>query len=756
MKVGSLPSGYRALAWNLEVGRVRGLLGLTPVVTAILIAVLFEVPTVGVPTAPGVSTPSSRLSTFESPTAGNASGNASASNGNATFTFSPSSPLPPISTLTNWPTYDQNQARTGDNAIENTLASPNVSYPGLVRFWSHQVKAGVFGSLAVVNGSVFAGDFNGNETALSAATGKQLWTVQLAKRSGNVSWTQCFSGKWNIKGITSTATVWNNTVFVTAGNNHLYALNASTGVNLTGWIAVDLSNHTLDPWRAYYGYGSTLVYHNNVYVGTASGCDNPVVQGQLLQINITTHSVVHVFNATPSTGDGGGIWSTPSLQRSTNASRSTIWVTTGNDNGSRTDNWSQAIVALNASNVCQPNLTGTCTSKGYYHVPSPGSWDYDYGAGVTVYTLANGTTMVAVMNKNGTAAAFYANAMKASGTKSWVWNATIASPSPYGLNVAPAAFNGSTLFFGGSHTKLQNHTVCPTGSVQAFDAGTGALKWQRCTPGFVRAGITYADGLVIDAADTLGNYSSTVEIRNSSTGNRVAAIGLLNQTVTGQPVVSDGRLFFGTGNWTTFCGNSTQHPCPPGYVYGYGIQLATFHSGMRPDGSGYSGLASYVKAWGNTTGGMPTFNFSWNSGAGHTSYVRNPRFGYVSSGTYFANLTATDAAGTTSSSTWAVTVHKYPCPPPSFGVCAITAVVPCFVSAVSCYGNQTPYRIFFAANLTQAQTGVTWSWNFGDGSAASELPDPGHTYTFHGTYTVTLTVTNSQHSQVTKTMQVTV
>ena len=55
-------------------------------------------------------------------------------------------------------------------------------------------------------------------------------------------------------------------------------------------------------------------------------------------------------------------------------------------------------------------------------------------------------------------------------------------------------------------------------------------------------------------------------------------------------------------------------------------------------------------------------------------------------------------------------------------------------------GNcRAPYTVNFADRSTGA---VAWSWDFGDGSPPSTLPNPSHTYTTNGNFTVKLTATN--------------
>ncbi|MFA5414691.1 MAG: PKD domain-containing protein, partial [Methanoregula sp.] len=58
--------------------------------------------------------------------------------------------------------------------------------------------------------------------------------------------------------------------------------------------------------------------------------------------------------------------------------------------------------------------------------------------------------------------------------------------------------------------------------------------------------------------------------------------------------------------------------------------------------------------------------------------------------------------------------------------------------------NNPPLTVAFTDLSTNTPT--SWSWSFGDGSASSTLQNPTHTYTSAGTYTVSLTVTNSAGS----------
>jgi PKD repeat protein len=69
----------------------------------------------------------------------------------------------------------------------------------------------------------------------------------------------------------------------------------------------------------------------------------------------------------------------------------------------------------------------------------------------------------------------------------------------------------------------------------------------------------------------------------------------------------------------------------------------------------------------------------------------------------------------------------------------------------------TPLTVKFSSagsNTPAANESITYSWNFGDGSARSLDPNPTHTYTNAGVYTAILTVTDSSGKQSTTSIRI--
>ncbi len=133
---------------------------------------------------------------------------------------------------------------------------------------------------------------------------------------------------------------------------------------------------------------------------------------------------------------------------------------------------------------------------------------------------------------------------------------------------------------------------------------------------------------------------------------------------------------------------------------------------------------------GTATAGTAPYTYSWNSGVGNVQNATG-----ICPGTY--ELTVTDDNGCTSTSS--VTI-------------AAGAAIPVAGFTVP----NTTVNIGDQVNFTNTSVGgSTYGWDFGDGNI-SNAQDPSNTYNTPGTYTVTLTATNSVGCFSTETMVITV
>jgi len=131
-----------------------------------------------------------------------------------------------------------------------------------------------------------------------------------------------------------------------------------------------------------------------------------------------------------------------------------------------------------------------------------------------------------------------------------------------------------------------------------------------------------------------------------------------------------------------------------------------------------------------TNGGGSIQTWNWNfgdplSGANNTSTLQNPNHSFTSAGTFQVILHIMSTNGCMRSDTIPITINALP--------------VANFTNTTACENSITTFTDASAAN---APSIVSYTWNFGDGGS-SNLQSPQHTYASFGTYTVTLTVVNS-------------
>ncbi len=132
-----------------------------------------------------------------------------------------------------------------------------------------------------------------------------------------------------------------------------------------------------------------------------------------------------------------------------------------------------------------------------------------------------------------------------------------------------------------------------------------------------------------------------------------------------------------------------------------------------------TGCAPFTVQFTNTSSSNAT-SFEWEFPGGNPSSSTdvNPTVTWNTAGVYVVTLTASNSSGS-STSTATVTVNPSPTAGFTYQIGGLTAV----------FSNTS-------------SNGVSYSWDFGDGTSPSTLENPSHTYAQVGSYTVALTVTN--------------
>jgi outer membrane protein assembly factor BamB len=416
-----------------------------------------------------------------------------------------------------WPTYLHDPQRGAANPTETILSPSNAAQ--LVKLWSFPTGGPVAASPTIAAGAVYVGSWDGYEYALDATTGALKWKTFL----GTTTTSNC-----GTMGVTSTATVRNGVVYVGGGDAYWYALDATSGAIL--WKVFTGDNSATG---GHYNWSSPLVYHGDAYIGVASDCDAPLVQGQVLQVDLSSHQIVHTFDVVPSGQVGGGIWTSPSVDPATNA----VYVTTGNQgqNPPTTQPQTVALLDLDAS---------TLGLRDSWQVPaSQMVSDSDWGTTPTLITDTVGDPLVAAVNKNGYLYTFDRTHLAAGP----VWQRRIgaggSSPRIGEGSVSSGAFGAGRLYMAGGETTI--NTTPYSGSVGAYDPATGHVLWRQGTSKPVLPALAYANGLVIDGA------GPTLEVRDAATG-RLLYHYTTGKTIYSAPSIANGQLFVGSTNGNVY------------------------------------------------------------------------------------------------------------------------------------------------------------------------------------------------------------
>jgi outer membrane protein assembly factor BamB len=425
-----------------------------------------------------------------------------------------------------WPTFLHDPERTAADPVETVLSPATAPY--LTKAWAAQIGSPVLSSPAVAGGVAYVGASDGYEYALDAGTGAMLWKTFL----GITNVPACMQPL----GVTSGAAVQDGVVYVGGGDAYWYALDAGTGAVL--WRVFTGDNSAVG---GHYNWSSPLISNGYAYIGVASLADCPLVPGQLLQVSLTTHAVVHTFDVVTRGQVGGGIWTSPTIDPVSG----TIFVTTGTQQYFLQPRV-QSLVELDAA---------TLGLKDWWQIPiSDTVVDSDWGDTPTLFTDPAGDQLVAAINKNGYAYAFH----RGSVGDGPVWRRRVAiggtCPTCGDGSVASGAFDGTRLYFAGGNTSIGG--AGSVGSVRALDPQTGVPIWEHSSPGSVVGSLAVAGGLVFDGA------GRTLEALDARTGTRLFSYAT-GGPIYAAPSASNGTVFAGSTDGSVYAFSAVTPAAPP-------------------------------------------------------------------------------------------------------------------------------------------------------------------------------------------------
>lgn|GEM_PF-821297 len=293
--------------------------------------------------------------------------------------------------------------------------------------------------------------------------------------------------------------------------------------------------------------------------------------------------------------------------------------------------------------------------------------------------------------------------------------------------------------------------IVGSNTVQTATANVGGVYTVNMTT-FANAGetgctLTLSDTIVSSTVAPVASFSATTACLHAST-----QFTDLSTLLPNQGTLTSWSWNFGDGTTLNSSNPSHTYTAPGTYPVTYTITSSvnctdTYSASVTVNPLPTSAFTSNTVCVGNPTSFVNASTggtiYHWNFGDGTgVSSVQSPSYTYANSGSYAVTLSVTNTYSCSALSTNTATVNSYP--------------VANFSAPTVCYGTVSTFN-----NTSTPNTGVTYSWNFGDLSSAadtSSVKSPSYQYTdpTTTTYTATLVVTSSTGCVSTKTNTVAV
>jgi polyvinyl alcohol dehydrogenase (cytochrome) len=369
-----------------------------------------------------------------------------------------------------WPMWGYSPQRTFayPSDCETELSTETVSR--LRERYFHRTKDVVSATPAVVDGTIYVGDWSGNFYALSLADGRERWVYKADIHP------EVYSGQ-----IVSSAAVADvdgeQRVFFAAGKT-MYALRTSDG--RVRW------EHELNPDGARDDpteiQSSPVVVDGKVIFGY-DGHDRPGVRAGLVALDADTGDEVWDFDP-----DGGkepsgcaGIWGSPTVD----VERALVYAGTANCPGSpeRWGDYSEAIFAVDLH---------TGEPAWHFQPRGPSNFDFDFAGAPNLFD-SDGREVVGLGGKDGV---YYALDRD---TGELIWKVEASIPRVQAENFSTGGFIGATAYADGvvmGGTAIDGPCPC----LHGIDVETGELAWQE-----EDAGATFASSMIVNGVGFAGS-----------------------------------------------------------------------------------------------------------------------------------------------------------------------------------------------------------------------------------------------------------
>jgi outer membrane protein assembly factor BamB len=510
-----------------------------------------------------------------------------------------------------WPAYENGPQHSSYNPAATAVTTANAA--GMNLAWKFvppplgSLGSKILSSPTVYQGNVYFGSENGTFYDLNETTGAVVWSQFIGQQPKLTCPARSFVATATVA---PDPTSGNPTVYEAAPDGYLYAWNAANGALL--WRSVVAIPSTTE--NDYFNWSSPTVANGKIYIGVASSCDAPLVQGGERIYDQATGAVLASFQSNP-TGDlGGDIWSSALV-----TTDGSVFVSTGNQQSKGAIGDSQSIIHLD------PN---TLAALDIFTVPAADRvGDGDFGSSPTVWTADIGgtpTQVVGACNKNGK---FYA--LKQSSLSAGpVWTDQLGTPEKTaGTNsicVSSAVWDSdhAKLYLSGNVTTIGGVTY--RGSVQEVNPATGTPIWQTGLPGSVLGTPTLdGSGVMAVATADFSGAPNAVYLIDASTGSIISTLSTGNTPDFAQPVFADNYVLVATAGNALYAYQAPATPPPPSVT------------GVSP-------------ASGPTTGGTSvTITGAGFTGATAVDFGSNPATTFtVNSSTSITATTPAGAAGT--------------------------------------------------------------------------------------------------------------